>query len=136
MLANGITLGYATKGGSTYTNLTGLKEVPEIGNSPEKVENTCLSDSVKQYENGVGDPGDLQYKFKYDNSSAAAPFRILRSAETAKTTLTFCETLPDGTKYVFDAEPSVKLGSGAVNGALEFTVTMALQSSIAVTDPA
>ena len=50
MLANGITLGYKElSGGSSYTILAGLKEVPELGDEPEKVENTCLSDSVKQY---------------------------------------------------------------------------------------
>ena len=53
MLANGITIGY--KSGSEYKELTGLKEVPEMGAEPEKVDNTCLSDTEKQYEYGIGD---------------------------------------------------------------------------------
>lgn len=137
MLANGITLGYkATAEATTYTNLTGLKEVPEMGNEPEKVENTCLSDTVKQYEYGIGDPGDLEFKFKYDNSSATAPYRVMREAADNKTVLSFEMAYPDGTKFTWDAQVSVKLGSGSVNGTLEFTLKMALQSNVAVVDPA
>ena len=59
MLANGITLGVKkTKEAPTYTELEGLKEVPELGADPEKVDNTTLADKTKIYELGIGDPGD------------------------------------------------------------------------------
>ena len=97
MLANGSKLGYKKSGASgDYTDLTGLKEVPELGNEPEKVENTGLADKIKQYEYGIGDPGELEYKFKYENKSANSPYRIMRNAEESKEILSFCETLiPD-----------------------------------------
>ena len=136
MLANGIKLSYKKSGEGEFDLLTGLKEVPELGTEPEKVENTCLSDTVKQYEFGIGDPGDLEYKFKYENKSATSPYRVMRNAEAAKEVLTFKEELPDGTTVTFDAMVSVKLGSGAVNGVLDFTLKMALQSDMAFTDPA
>lgn len=136
MLANGIKLGYKEKGVTgSFTDLTGLKEVPEIGEEPEKVENTCLSDTVKQYEYGIGDPGDLEFKFKYENKSETSPYRVLRKAAAEKKVLNFEETLPDGTKFTWDAQVSVKLGGGGVNAAVEFTVKMALQSDIEVADP-
>lgn len=136
MLANGIKLSYKKSGEGEFILLTGLKEVPELGTEPEKVENTCLSDTVKQYEFGIGDPGDLEYKFKYENKSATSPYRVMRNAEAAKEVLTFKEELPDGTTVTFDAMVSVKLGSGAVNGVLDFTLKMALQSDMEFTDPA
>ena len=44
MLANGAKLGYKKKGASgDYTDLTGLKEIPELGEDPEKVENSGTS---------------------------------------------------------------------------------------------
>ncbi|MBS5886696.1 MULTISPECIES: phage tail tube protein [Clostridium] len=137
MLANGIKLGYKKKGSepATYTDLPGLKEVPEMGDEPEKVDNTCLSDKVKQYEYGIGDPGDLEFKFKYENSSATSPYRVLRAAAESKEVLSFEETFPDGTKFNWDAQVSVKLGGGGVNGVIDFTLKMALQSEIAVVDP-
>lgn len=137
MLANGAKLGYKKKGsGEDYTDLTGLKEIPELGEDPEKVENTCLSDKVKQYEFGIGDAGELSYKFKYENSSATSPYRVMRLAAATKEVLSFCETLPDGTKYEYDAQVSVKRSGGGVNGAMEWNLNMALQSEIKVTDPA
>lgn len=134
MLANGITLSYK-ESDSTYTKLAGLKEVPELGDEPEKVENTCLDDSVKQYEYGIGDPGDLEFKFKYENSSATSPYRVLRKAQEAKKVLDFQMAFPDGTTFTWRAQVSVKIGSGAVNGVMEFTLKMALQSEISVNDP-
>lgn len=135
MLANGITLGYKTTGGS-YTILEGLKEVPELGEEPEKVENTCLSDTVKQYEYGIGDAGDLSYKFKYVNNSENSPFRVLRKLAASKTAADFEQTYPDGTKVTFKAQCSVKLGGGSVNSAMEFTLNLALQSGMNFIDPA
>ena len=134
MLANGITLSYKTTG-ETYTKLTGLKEVPEMGNDPEKVENTTLEDTTKQYEYGIGDYGDLAYKFKYENKTTASPYRILRKLADDKTVVAFEQAYPDGTKFKFSAQCSVKLGSGGVNSAMDFTLSLALQSEIAVTDP-
>lgn len=135
MLANGTKLEYKEKSGSSYINLEGLKEIPEIGDEPEKVENTCLADTSKKYEYGIGDPGELEFKFKYDNSSATSSYRILRKAAAAKKVLSFKETLPDGTSFEWDAQVSIKLGGGGVNGVMEFTCKMALQSEISVTDP-
>lgn len=136
MLANGAKLGYKKKGASgDYTDLTGLKEIPELGEDPEKVENSGLADKVKQYEYGIGDAGDLTYKFKYENTSETSPYRVMRKAAATKEVLSFCEMLPDNTKYEYDAQVSVKRSGGGVNGVMEFDLNMALQSEITTTDP-
>lgn len=134
MLANGITLGMK-ESGSTYAVLAGLKEVPELGADPEKVENTTLADKTKIYEMGIGDPGDLAYKFKYENTGADCSYRKLRAAADSGKTVDFEETFPDETKLQFRAQCSVKLGGGGVNAAIEFTLNLALQSDIKVVDP-
>lgn len=135
MLANGAKLGYKESGGSTYTDLPGLKEIPDMGLEPEKVENTCLNDKNKQYENGIGDAGDLTYKFKYDNTKKDSPYRIMRKAQEEGKILSFQETLIDGTKTEFDAQVSVKRTGGGVNGVIEFNLAMSVQSDLVVTDP-
>lgn len=135
MLANGSTLDYKGKGASSYSNLSKLKEIPEIGDEPEKVDNTCLADTTKKYEYGIGDPGELEFKFVYDNSAANSSYRILRKIGESKEIFSFKLTLPDGTYFEWEAQVSVKLGGGGVNGAIEFTCKMALQSKISVNDP-
>lgn len=133
MLANGITLSFSETKGS-YTKLAGLKEVPEFGIEPEKVENTTLEDKVKKYEFGIGDAGELEYKFAYDNTTTTSPYRVLRKAADDKKKLFFEQAYPDGTKVNFEGQVSVKLGGGGVNSVIEFTLKIALQSELAFTD--
>ena len=137
MLANGAKLGYkAEKGAASYTDLPGLKEIPDWGSDPEKVDNSALTDPYEQYEMGIGELGDVKYKFKYDNSKADTPYRILKALSDSKEVGFFEETLKDGTKTDFSAQVSVKRTGGGVNGVIELEVTMILQGAPTVTDPA
>lgn len=135
MLANGIKLGFKKGGGSAYTDMPELKEVPEMGNEPEKVDNTTLNDKQKQYEFGIGDAGELEFKFKYENKTETSSYRIMRKAAENKEVLSFEESLPDGTTFTWNAQVSIKLGGGGINGVIDWTLKMALQSDITVTDP-
>jgi hypothetical protein len=135
MLANGAKLEYKSKSVSDYTKLNGLKEIPEIGVDPEKVENTDLDDTQKMYEMGIGDPGDITYKFKYDNTSKDSPYRVLRTYEASGEKLSFKETLKDGTTTEFTGQVSVKRTGGGVNGVIEFDLNIALSSAFEITDP-
>lgn len=137
MLANGAKLGYKTSSTATsYTDLPGLKEIPDMGVEPEKVDNTVLTDSHKVYETGIGDLPDMVYKFKYDNTSADCPYRKMRELQDSGAKGFFQETLPDGTTTEFEALVSVKRTGGAVNGVIECEVTMYVQSDLNYTDPA
>lgn len=136
MLANGATLEYKSKGADTYTKLKGLKEIPEMGVDPEKVENTTLEDKIKTYEMGIGDPGDIAYKFKYDNTENESPYRVLRAFEESGEMLSFKETLKDGTTTSFDGQISLKRTGGGVNGVIEFDLNIALSSALKIEDPA
>lgn len=136
MLANGAKLGYKARGGANeYTDLPGLKEIPDVGTEPEKVENTCLTDANKQYENGIGDLGEMKYKFKYENSKADCPYRVMREYAASGDVLSFRETLKDGTQTEYDAQVAVKRTGGGVNGVIEFELTMSVQSDLTYTDP-
>ncbi|HCD46259.1 MAG TPA: phage tail protein [Lachnoclostridium sp.] len=134
MLANGITLAMKKEAESTFTKLLGLKEVPELGVDPEKVDNTTLEDKMKHSELGIGDPGDLAYKFKWENDVDSS-YRKLRAVSDTKETVSFEQTFPDGTKFHFDAQCSVKVSGGGVNAAIEYTLNLGLQTDIVVVDP-
>ena len=139
MLANGAKLGYRTTAPTTqdqdYTDLPGLKELPEMGVDPEKVENTCLTDTVKQYEIGIGDPGDMTYTWKFANGTNDTTYKQLRTMEASGDTYYFQEELKDGTKTRFAAQVSVKRTSAGVNGVIDVQGSFALQSGLTITDP-
>ncbi len=134
MLTNKATLG-VKQSGSSYTDLPGLKEIPDLGMEPEKVDNTCLTDTIMQYELGIGDPGDMAFRFKLVNSAATDSYRILRALETAGSVNEYKLTLADGTTYTFSAQVALQVNGGGVNTALDFTANLALQSAIVVADP-
>ncbi|MCH1982485.1 phage tail protein [Ruminococcus sp. OA3] len=136
MLANGATLGFKKKGGESYTDLPGLKEIPDVGVEPEKADNTCLTDPHKKNEAGIGELPDMVYKFKYDNTAASSPYRVMRKAQEDGELLSFQEKLMDGTTTEYDAQVGVKRTGGGVNGVIDFELTMFVQSDIVITDPA
>ena len=138
MLANGTKFGYKKKGAEgDYTDISeDLKETPELGGAAEEVDNTGLNDKNKRTEPGISDLGSLEYKFRYENERSSSVYRVMRAAQDASEELSFRETLPAGTKFEFDGIPTTKISSGAVNGVLELTVKISIQSDMKVTDPA
>lgn len=128
-------IGYKANGGSSYTDIANLTEVPEIGGSPEKVDVTTLADGAKRYIPGIKDYGDLDFKFLYDNASDGANYRVLKGLETAGEVVDWQVSLPDKTTFQFSGYVSVKLDSVSVGAALYFTATIALNSDVTVTNP-
>lgn len=113
----------------TYTEIPGLQEIPELGGDPEKIDVTCLSDTVKRSIPGVQDLGDLAFKFLYSKTNYTA----LTSATTglsATTVYSWKVEFSDTLTATFTAIPNVKLGGGGINAALNFTINMSLQSAI------
>lgn len=136
LLSKDITLGYDSTGaGSSYTDLPLLMKIPDLGGTSEKVDVTVLSDSVHKYIDGIKDYGDLAFTFLYDNSDATSSYRVLKGLEGAATPTKFQVGLPDGTKFTFSGFVSVTLVGAGVNAALTFTLTIALNSDIEVTNP-
>ena len=68
-LSKGIKLSYKASGGNSYTDLTNLQEIPDLGGSADSVEVTTLDDAAHMYINGLKDYGDsLDFTFLYDKT--------------------------------------------------------------------
>jgi hypothetical protein len=126
ILTKGIKLSYSTTGTSTYTALTNLQEIPEIGNGArEKIETTTLADDTKQYIAGLGDGGqELSFKFLYDKDQ----FESLIDLEGS---CFWKVELPDGINANFKGVPAVKLNSASPNNAITYTLVITVESEIA-----
>ena len=69
VISKGIKLSYKNGGGSSYTDLTNLQEIPELGGDSEAIEITTLADSAHMYTDGILNYGDsLGFKFLYDKT--------------------------------------------------------------------
>lgn len=134
MLANGITLKYGESEEAVNSLIPELKEVPSLGTTPEKVENTTLSDKVKKYEQGIGDAGELEYKLKYLNKDANSTYRKMRKFMEGGKVVFFEQEYPDGTKVKFSGQVSVEISGGGVNAVIETTLKITLRSELAFAD--
>lgn len=125
-LSKGIKLSYKASSASSFTDLTNLQEIPDLGGSADSVEVTTLDDEAHMYINGLKDYGDsLDFTFLY----VKAQFDTL-SGLTG--TVSWKVTLP-GTSAgtcTFDAEPSVKLNGVGVNDAVTYTLSLKPNSAM------
>lgn len=130
LLSKGITLSYKTGSGSSYTDLTNLQEIPDLGGDIDTVEVTVLSDVAHTYINGLKDYGDsLDFVFLYDKTQFAA-----LAALTG--TISWKVGIPDGSNgaissnCTFDGECNVKLDGVGTNEALTYTLSITPNSAM------
>lgn len=118
VISKGITLAYKHGEEETYTQLTNLQEIPELGGDTEAIEITTLADAAHMYTDGIKNYGDsLSFKFLYET----AQFKTLSELEG---TYSWIVSLPDDTECKFDGSCSVKLDGVGVNAALTYTLNI------------
>ncbi|MFQ7237006.1 MAG: phage tail tube protein [Enterococcus hulanensis] len=105
---------------SAFTEIEGLQAVPEIGGDPEQVDVTTLKDANKKYISGIQDMDSLEFTFLYDKTV----FTKLKAVQTSGKEAQFELAYPDGAKCTFTGGVTVKMGSGEVNGAYQFTLSV------------
>lgn len=117
VISKGITLSYKTGDGS-FSALTNLQEIPELGGTAESIEITTLADAAHMYTDGIKNYGDsLAFKFLYDE----AQFITLNSLTGSNGWMV---SLPDGLTCTFSGTGSVKLDGVGVNAALTYTLAI------------
>lgn len=121
--------------------ILGLLEIPDIGGGREVIDSTSLESEIKTSIFGIPDLGELEFKFKYDNSQATSNFRKLKAMEEeenkgAPVPKTIKLEYPDGTSVSFDAVISVKMSGASVNSMLTFAMTALVQTKLVWANPA
>lgn len=125
-LSKGIKLSYKSGSASSFTDLTNLQEIPDIGGSADSVEVTTLDDAAHMYINGLLDYGDsLDFTFLYDKTQ----FNTLAGLTGS---INWKVTLPGtgGLTAAFSGESSVRLNGVGVNDAITYTLSIKPDSAI------
>ena len=126
VISKGIKLSYKSSG-NTFTDLTNLQEIPDLGGSKDSIEVTVLSDAAHTYTDGLENYGDsIDFKFLYDKEQ----FSTLNGLTGS---VSWKVTLP-GTGAAtcsFDGTCSVSLDGVGINQAL--TYTLKIKPSTAMT---
>ena len=123
VISKGIKLSYKTDG-ETYTELTNLQEIPELGGDVEAIEITTLGDSAHMYTDGILNYGDsLAFVFLYEKTQ----FNTLQGLTGS---VDFKVSLPDSSTCSFSGTCSVKLAGVGVNTALTYTLSIKPNSAM------
>ena len=124
ILTKGIKVYYKTSG-ETYTELTNLIDLPEIGNGEkEMIDVTVLTDDVKKSIAGLGDSAQtLAFKFLYVKDQFTTLIGMTDSCG-------WKVEMPDGVNATFTGTPSVKFNSASPNAALTYTLSIGVESAI------
>lgn len=116
VISKDIKLSYGS--GDSFTELTDLMEIPELGGDTEAIEITTLADAAHMYTDGLKNYGDsLAFKFLYAKEQFAT-LNALTDSQTWKV------ELPDGAACTFGGTCSVKLDGVGVNAALTYTLAI------------
>lgn len=129
-LSKGIKLSYKASSASSYTDLTNLQSIPDLGGDIDKVEVTTLGDAAHLYINGIANYGEsLEFAFLYDPTQFA-------TLNALSGVIEWKVSLPDGsggaidTEATFSGECHVKLNGIGVNEAMTYTLSIAPNSAI------
>ena len=134
MLINGVKFEYKEKTGGSDFKALDVKSVPDIGADANPIENSALGDTAKLYENGIKDYGTLEYVLRAENKTTTdSTFMKMVGYQQNNTVLTFKETYPDGFAIEFDGMVSIKRSGGEIDGVVEDTLSIQLQSDLRFT---
>ena len=123
VISKGIKLSYKTNGES-YTELTNLQEIPELGGDAEAIEITTLADAAHMYTDGILNYGDsLAFIFLYEKTQFTTLQGLTGSVD-------WKVSLPDDSTCSFSGTCSVKLAGVGVNAALTYTLSIKPNSAM------
>lgn len=119
VISKGIKLSYKTSvEPASYTDLTDLQEIPDLGGESEAIEITTLDDAAHKYTDGILNYGDsLAFKFLYKKEQ----FTTLNALEGS---VDWKVSLPDSETCSFSGTCSIKLDGVGVNNALTYTLSI------------
>ena len=124
VISKGIKLSYKTSTEESYTELTNLQEIPELGGDAEAIEVTVLSDAAHMYTDGILNYGDsLAFTFLYEKTKFTTLQGLTRNVN-------WKVELPDATACTFSGTASVKLAGVGVNAALTYTLSIKPNSAM------
>lgn len=123
-ISKGIKLSYKTSSGESYTELTNLQEIPELGGDAESIEITTLADAAHMYTDGILNYGDsLPFVFLYEKTQFTTLQGLTGSVD-------WKVSLPDNSSCSFSGSCSVKLAGVGVNAALTYTLSIKPDSAM------
>ena len=127
----GIKLMYKAAESSTYSELIGIKDFPDLGGAPEMLETTTLSDNMQTYIPGIQSLDALEFTANY----TLADFQKIKAMEGKETDFAvwFGAEGVNG-KFEFKGQISAFPTGGGVNEVVSMTISIAPSTPITIAE--
>lgn len=120
---------------SSWTDLLGCTEIPELGSAPEMVDSTTL-DNLK-YTTGVPgliDLGTIDFPFNLEMPSATANINVIAGLDES-TVYGWKVTYASGITVTFKSKPRYSFNAVGVNEIESFTLHVTPEDGLTITVP-
>lgn len=120
---------------STWTDLNGCTEIPEIGGAPDTVESTTLDNLVyRSYVKGLQDLATLDFPFNLEVPDSSANINVIAGLD--KDTLYGWKiTYASGITVQIKAKPSYSFNAVGINEIESFTLHLVPEEEPTITVP-
>lgn len=129
-------LEYKETGGSSYTRIYGLANIPDIGGTPNKIDTTDLDN--EKYETsimGLQPALELDFEFNMENPTATANIKLASDMEDADEVYDFKLTYANGIIVAFQSKVRTTILGGANGDLQKFTMHLAPEGEPTITIP-
>lgn len=120
LAGTGSKLEMSSDNGTTFTEVASIKTIPDIGADPEKIDVTSLADDKKKNVPGIQNTSTLAFQVVYKGDNFKTALTHAGDHKQYKWRVTY----PDGMTATFEGSYTIKMGNVAVNGALDFTISI------------
>lgn len=133
---NGSKLEYSATEEGAYTQITGLKTIPDIGGTPNTIDTTCLDNTKFETAiNGLKPVQSYEFEFNMEDPGAEANIKLASDLEDAGTIAYWKLTLSNGIVISFRSDVSTTINGGSSGDLLGFTMTLTPVDEPVVTIP-
>ena len=120
---------------SSWTDLNGCTEIPEIGGAPDTVESTTLDNLVyRSYVKGLQDLGTLDFPFNLELPSATSNINVIAGLD-ADTLYGWKITYASGVTVQLKSKPSYSFNAVGINEIESFTLHLIPEEEPTITVP-
>ena len=133
---NGTKLEYSSTENGTYTQIKGIKQTPDVGGTPNKIDTTDLDNT--KYEtaiNGLIPAQDYEFEFNMENPTASANIKLASDLEDSGDIYYWKYTLSNGIVISFRSDVKTTIQGGGSGDLIGFSISLSPVDEIEKTIP-
>ena len=135
-ILNGAKLEYSATENGSYTQIIGVKTMPDFGSAPNKIDTTTLDNTKYRTSiNGLIPAVDLTYELNLEAPTATANIKKCVDLETSGTSYYWKVTLKSGILIKYKSKVAVAIKGGSSEDLETFEMYHSPENEMTVTVP-